>query len=149
MKSFIVLLSLPFLACHNGMGGTETPQDEYPEIEAVVSEFIAGGDEQSVSRLEQVLHPTFRVLINQFMGGPDVTILDRDTYLNMINSGDIGGDPRTSEVLSTEVVGNLAFMRAKVRNSQIQFNTLYTLVLDPGGKWWLASEAPFVSPIAG
>ena len=151
MRYYFSILLLSTIACHStppSDGSSKEEQDpDQAAVLTAVQNFLTAGDEQSTDQLETVLHPSFRILINQFKGGPDVTLIDRTTYLNMIAAKQLGGDPRSSETLSVEIVGNLAFVRAKVQNSVLQFDTLYTLILDTNGKWWLAAEAPFVTSI--
>ncbi|MEM7573214.1 MAG: nuclear transport factor 2 family protein [Bacteroidota bacterium] len=151
MRLYFSILVFSTLACHTGQiseASDNLPIDSEEEaVLVVVHQFLAAGDAQSSDQLESILHPTYRILINQFQGGPDVTILDRVTYLGMIEAKKIGGDPRKAEILSAEVVGNMAFVRARVESSTLQFNTCYTLVQDTDQKWWLAAEAPFVQPL--
>ncbi|MEL6140412.1 MAG: hypothetical protein AAFU67_02205, partial [Bacteroidota bacterium] len=116
-------------------------------ILGVIKEFLAAGDVQDTVRLAETLDPTFRIAINQFMGEPGVNIIDRASYLQLVGAKKLGGDPRTSKTINVEIVGNVAFVRAKVKNSQLQFDTLYVLAKDVDNRWWLVSETPYVTPI--
>lgn len=150
MRYLMILSFLTLLQCHDGqaqVASTPDYDDEEQAVLAVVTDFLSAGDAQDTSRLVATLHPTFRIAINQFMGGPDVMILERPTYLSMIEDKKLGGDPRTAVTKSVELVGNLAFVRAVVENSTLRFDTAYTLAKDTNGRWWLIAETPFVTPI--
>ena len=85
---FISLISCTQKATNNMQISTN------PELKAVVAQYIQAGDDQNVNQLSQVLHPEFRVTINQFMGGDGATVMSKDGYIGMVRDKKIGGTTR-------------------------------------------------------
>lgn len=149
MRFLFICGLLSFLGCHPAatQPSNMSDQTQTAAVEKVFTQFVAGGDQQDTTILSEVLHPTYRLAINQFMGGKDVTLIDRSGYLGMIAGKKIGGDPRTVTIHSTEVVGNFALIRADLQNSTLRFESLFTFVQDTDGRWWLSGDTPFVTPL--
>lgn len=147
MRHLILLTLLSLVACHASTTklNPSAMTSEQKAVRAALNEFLAAGDAQNVARLETVLDPTYRIVINQFMGGEGVSVISRETYLQMIGDGKLGGTPRTVDIKSVEVVGNLAHVRALLSSSELNFNAHYTLAKDKAAKWKLVADAPFVS----
>lgn len=114
---------------------------------AALTEFIRAADVRDLDRLERVLNPEFRVFVNQFMGKPGVTVIDRTTYLGMIRAEKLGGTPRTLGIKSVEVVGNNAYVRATLASKALHFESHYLLVEDQAGDWTVLSDIPYVTPV--
>lgn len=149
MRFLFICGFLSFLGCHPAatQSSTMSDQTQTAAVEKVFAQFITGGDQQDTNILSEVLHPTYRLAINQFMGGKDVTLIDRTGYLGMVASKKIGGEPRSVTIHTTEIVGNFALIRAASKNSTLKFESLYTFVRDTDGRWWLSADTPFVTPL--
>jgi len=144
-------LLIPFfllIACQDATGQDKslTVPPKASMITEVVTEFLAAADVRDVARLEAVLNPEFRVSLNQFMGTPGVTIIDRAGYLSMITAGKLGGTPRTVEFNNVEIVGNLAFVRTVIESDKYLFDSMHVLTQDALGDWTLLADTPYVTP---
>lgn len=148
MRPFIIFFLFSLTACHPSVSQFKS-NDMTPDqaaVEQTLSEFLTAGDLSSVDRLDAVLDPAYRITVNQFMGGEGVTVIDRSTYLQMISAGKLGGTPRSVELKSIEVVGNIAHVRAALTSDQLIFDSHYTFAQDKSGNWKLISDTPFVTP---
>jgi hypothetical protein len=120
-------------------------QEEKVVIEAIQG-FIQGADERDQSRLEQVLHPEFRVVANRLMGSNTLRIIDRSLYLQLIKEGKLGGDQRTVEIGYVHIVENNATARVKIKGKALTFQSLYHLVKTETGTWQLIEDLPYATP---
>ena len=148
MRFFLFLPFIFFTACHPSTSklNQTTMTSDQTSVQQTVTEFLAAGDAQDVGRLEAVMDPTYRVTINQFMGGEGVTVIDRAGYLGMIAAGKLGGKPRSVTFSSIEVVGNVAHVRAMLASDELNFDSHFTLAKDKVGVWMVVTDAPFVTP---
>jgi hypothetical protein len=127
----------------------QLPENPHAEtVRALVREFIAAGDVRDADRLQRILHHQYRVAVNQFMDSPDVRVIDRPSYLTMIREGKLGGTTRKLDIESTEITGHVAYVRAVATSETLRFDTLFVLMRDVEGKWWLVSETPYITPLA-
>ena len=148
MRVFFFFPLFIFISCQPASGQDKTSPiaDQVPLVRAVITEFLTAGDLRDVTRLDAVLNPQYRVSVNQFMGSPGVTVIDRASYLGMIKAGKLGGTPREVRFKSVEVVGNLAFVRAELESEELHFDNLLVLAQDGLGDWTLLSDTPYVTP---
>jgi len=147
MRFFLFLPFLFFTACQPSTAKLKPSAmtAEQTAVKTTLTEFLAAGDDQDADRLAVVLDPTYRIMINQFMGGDGVTVIDRASYLGMIEQKKLGGTPRSVEWKSIEVVGNLAHVRALLASTEMSFDSQFILAKDKAGSWRLVSDAPFVT----
>jgi hypothetical protein len=148
-----VLLALSFnFACSQKKAETTTETVKVvapvldPAVQKAIETFVKGGDAQDVKMLESVLHPDYRVTINQFMGGDGVTIMKREDYLGMIAAKKMGGKPRTMEVKNFQTVNHTAQVHVGMESSELIFNSFITLVQDKSGKWSIINDAVVAQP---
>ncbi|MEL7160280.1 MAG: nuclear transport factor 2 family protein [Bacteroidota bacterium] len=136
-----------FLAYQDATGQDKSSAMETDEtaVKTALTEFLSAGDVRDVARLEAVLNPQFRVCVNQFMGQPGVTVIDRAGYLGMIGAGKLGGSPRQVAVRSVEVVGNVAFVRATLDSDTLHFESNFVLAQDALGDWTVLSDTPYTT----
>jgi hypothetical protein len=117
-----------------------------PEVQNAIEIFVKGGDTQDVAMLEGVLHPDYRITINQFMGGEGVTIMKREDYLGMIAAKKLGGKPRSIEVKNFQIANHTAQVYIGMESAELIFNSFITLVQDKSGKWSIINDAVVAQP---
>lgn len=115
------------------------------QVKATLEEFVKAGDSRNVEQLKQVLHAHFRVVANQVMGSTTVNVMTKEQYLALIEEGKLGGDVRTLEILSLEIVNKNAAAHVRLKGKSVTFDTFYHLVLSSEGQWQLIQDLPFVS----
>jgi len=112
-------------------------------IEQTVKTYIEGGDKQSVSLLEGVMHDNYRVVINDIKENA-IKELDKSTYLDFIGKKVFGGDSRTVEIESIQVSKDLnAVVKLKMTSSKAVFYSQFSLV-KVEGKWWILQDLVFM-----
>ena len=119
-----------------------TADRTHENVKAVIEKFIKAGDKCDGTQLNELLHSNFRVVANQLMGGTDVTIITKEQYLSLIRDGKLGGDERTYEILSLEVVNKNASAHVRIKGKVLSFDTFYHLIQLPEGIWQLVQDLP-------
>lgn len=103
-----------------------------------VEAFREAGDARDTSRLEQILHASFRLYA--FMGeASEGVTMDKKAYLGAMTAGKLGGSKRSLDVVSLEVRGNTAVARIRMRSSLMRFDT-YMQWIFIGGRWQLLND---------
>lgn len=108
-----------------------------------VNEFVSAADLQDDGTLESRTHKDFRVVWNG-PGPEDHTIFSRETYLEKFRIREWGGDPRSIEILDTEICNNYASVHVRLKGNVQDFESLYTMVREKG-QWKILQESVRVS----
>lgn len=147
---FIFIGLISFNACSIGQNNAKEAGNAKagidPAIEKAIKDFVKGGDEQNIALLETVLHPAFRVTVNQFMGSDDVTVLDRATYIALIQDKKMGGLERSFDLISFKTFGHTASAEMHMESDELIFNNFLSLIQDKTGKWWVLADAAVAQP---
>lgn len=114
------------------------------QIELVITAFVKAGDNSDVNLLEAVLHDDFRVISNEFMGIPGVTIIDKKKYISNIKDGIFGGLPRKMKIERIDDFGTIANVALWLESQENQFVSFNSLVLDVDNRWKLISNLAVV-----
>jgi len=117
------------------------------KISEVVHTFSTAGDKQDASLLETVLHPQFRAVVHRFMGAPDVSLMDRANFLQLLRDKKIGGDKREVHILHTEITNNIATVKAILEGKALRFTNYISLVKLEDGSWQIVGDMPDVEKL--
>jgi Putative lumazine-binding len=139
MKHFMIFMTL-FVFCAAAVQA-QTVTD-LSKIEAAVRQFSAGGDKQDVAVLDKVLHPQFRAVVNRAFGSPDLSLMDKSLYLQLMKDKKIGGDQREVYLLQTDIGENTALVKAIFHGKSLRFTTFISLVKLPTGEWQIVGDMP-------
>ncbi len=141
MKTIVVMLSLLF----TGSALPDQPGSDLDKISDAIHLFVKGADQRDLKKIESVLHPQFRAVVNRLFGSADVTVMNRALYLDLLKQEKIGGDDRTIKIKSIDLEGNNAVVKATFLGKETRFDTYIQLVKDTEGKWWLVSDMPSIT----
>ena len=136
-----------FLASILSVNVQAQESDDLTAIEEAVREFSAASDQQSAEKLEAVLHPQFRAVVNRLFGSEEVSLMDKAVYLQLIKDRKIGGDQRDVHILQMEVVGNNATVRAILAGKAMHFTTFISLVKNVDGSWQVIGDFPHIQQV--
>ena len=114
------------------------------QIRLVITAFVKAGDHRDTNLLECVLHDDFRVVSNQFMGTPGVTIIDKKQYIANVKDGVFGGIPRKMKIEKIEELGTIANVLLRLESTENYFVSFNSLVLDRDDQWKLIHNLAFV-----
>lgn len=117
------------------------------QIQAVVREFSAAGDQQNTARLDKILHPQYRAIVNRLFGSPDLSLMDKALYLQLMSDKKIGGDTREVFLLQTDISGTTASVKAIFLGKILRFTTFISLVKLPDGTWQIIADMPEIEKV--
>lgn len=137
-------MSLFAIAC---VGCQAQDVKDVAKIETAVRQFSTGGDRQDAVQLDKVLHPQFRAVVNRIFGAPDLSLMDKATYLQLMKDKKIGGDAREVTLLQTDVEGNIATVKAVLQGKALRFTTFISLVKLPSGEWQVVGDMPDIAKV--
>ena len=115
--------------------------DNKQVIEAV-QQYISAGDLRNAESLDSILHPQFRVVANQLLGSSEVSIITKDQYLQLVRAGKLGGDNRTVEITSVQIIHNNAAVTVKLKGRVLSFESLYHLS-KINNTWQMVEDLPY------
>ncbi len=114
------------------------------EIIKALTDFIEGADESNLERLDTVLHAAFRNVQYGFFDQTGVFIIDRAKYLALVGEKKFGGVERTVDILSIEVLPNIAMVTVKLESIQLTFHSFISLVCEDS-VWKVIENFPHVT----
>lgn len=116
-------------------------------IEDVIKRFMRGGDESDTTLLAEVLHPQFRVVVNQgVLGTETLRVINRPAYFQQIAAKKWGGVPRTVNIISVSVANTVAAAEVKTSSVRSDITSFLHLVKGKDGNWTLIGDTPFPTP---
>ena len=112
------------------------------QIIEAVQQYITAGDLRNPESLDSILHPQFRVVANQLLGNSEVSIITKDQYLQLVRAGKLGGDNRTVETTSVQIIHNNAAVTVKLKGKALSFESLYHLI-KINNTWQIVEDLPY------
>lgn len=114
------------------------------EIIHAITDFINGGDTSDIKKLDKVMHSQFRNVQNGFLEAKDLTIIDKEKYLSLVDQKIFGGLPREMDIVSLDRAGTIAVAKVRLKSSQLKFTSFISLVLDEQGNWKVMDNFPYI-----
>ena len=137
MKSLIMILSFCMAAWSlNGQSSLQV-------LENLIHQFNDGGAANDVQKLEPILHENFRIVFNNTAENK-VQVLDRATYLSLIEAKKFGGEARKLNIQSLSIEDGL--MASASTQQQGVKNTIYALkhFVFQDGNWLMTEEVVYM-----
>ena len=128
----VVVMMFPFVSSN-----AQTEQ-----VKSAVTAFIQASDANDAAKLSEILHPEYRVVMNQLFGSKDVACINKEVYVSKIKSKEWGGDDRTITFKKVTVVNKTAIVEVLLEGKKMTFESVLTLVKDHENKWLLMSDFP-------
>jgi hypothetical protein len=138
--SSVALLSLLEINVHRSAA-----PDAPGKVRKVIELFVKAGDARNADQLDSVLHSHFRVVANQLMGSTSINVITKDQYLVLMREGKLGGDKRTLEIQSVEIIDKNASAKVKITGNVVTFESFYHLIQNNEGQWQLVQDLPFAT----
>jgi hypothetical protein len=128
---------------------TTAPTDQ-ALIEDAIKRFMRGGDESDTALLKGVLHPQFRVIVNQgVLGMEALRIIERPAYFQQIAAKKWGGVPRTVDIVSISVAHSVAAAEVKTSSVRSDITSFLHLVKSKDDQWTIIGDTPYPVPKKG
>ena len=137
MKSIIMLLPI-FLASTGAF-----TQSSLQVLETIIHQFNEGGATNDISKIEPLLHENFRVVFNN-TAEKQVQILNRETYLGLIEKKVFGGEDREVVIESIQLEeGLIASAKTQQQGAKNTIFALKNFVYD-NGQWLMTEEVVYM-----
>lgn len=115
------------------------------EVKQAVLAFDRATATRNIEILKAVLHPDYRVLANRFRGTPGTTLIARDTYLSMMESGKVGGTVYEPDFRQISITGHTAMVDVVLKATGAASMHKYLFLVQNGNdKWQIISDLPVV-----
>ncbi|AXT60940.1 hypothetical protein D1816_11470 [Aquimarina sp. AD10] len=111
------------------------------EIIQCITDFIKGGDESNLDKLNKVLHNEYRNIQSGFFSEKGLFIIDKEKYLTLIRENTFGGIPRTMKINLIEINGDIAYAKIVLESEKMVFNSLITLIKE-NENWYIIGNYP-------
>jgi len=144
MKKNMFLLSMILAGIFPATAQNAT---DLAKIEAVVTTFSNAGDLQDALKLDKILHPQFRAVVNRAFGSSDLSLMDKAIYLQLMKDKKIGGDKREVFLLQTDIGKNIATVKAILQGRELRFTTFISLVKLENGEWQIVGDFPEIEKV--
>ncbi|MDW3646954.1 MAG: nuclear transport factor 2 family protein [Bacteroidia bacterium] len=142
-----MIISLSFIAFVFFAFGSVLSENDSEKIHAAVKEFVKSADKQDVNSMDKIMHKEFRTVANQLFGAPEVSVINKSSYLAMMKEGKLGGDSRKVKIEEIEVIGKNAVVKATFTGKKLIFQTFVQLVKGPDGEWKVISDMPVIQKV--
>ena len=112
-------------------------------LEQLVLQFNEGGAQNDIERLQPILHDDFRIIFNNTAENK-VQIIDRASYLDLIQKKVFGGEAREVKIEAMQIdEGLMASVKTQQRGVK---NTIYALkqFVYQDEKWLLTEEIVYM-----
>lgn len=116
-------------------------------IADAVRTFSNSGDQQDATKLDAILHPQFRAVVHRLFGAPDISLMGKALYLQLIRDKKIGGDSREVHILDMEITNNIATVKAILQGKALRFTTYISLVKLENGTWQIIGDLPHIEKL--
>lgn len=120
---------------------THRIESEHSMISAIQT-YVKGANTRDVNKLKHVFHEHFQVVAITAEG---IRKLDRETYLDLITAGEIGGSDRKLEIVSIGENEKVATAKVLLHGEQVIFHDTLTF-LKEDNRWQLVSNVTWVEP---
>ncbi|WP_430968614.1 nuclear transport factor 2 family protein [Spongiimicrobium sp. 2-473A-2-J] len=111
------------------------------EIIKVVADFIRGGDQSDLGKLDRVLHRDFRNVQYGFFEKKGVVILDKKKYIALVADKVFGGISRNMEIVSLDVHDTVSVVQLRLESTKMIFNSFVSLIKEHD-KWKVIGQLP-------
>ena len=130
------------------MSGSETiavtnNTHQKEKIISSIKQFITGGDESDLQKLESVLHNEYRNVQYGFFDEPGVFVIDKEKYIDLVKEKTFGGNPREMKILSLDIYKNTAMAQLRLESTQLIFHSFVSLIYDKD-QWRVIGNFPEV-----
>jgi Putative lumazine-binding len=113
-------------------------------LREVITQFANAADLQDDKALEFLLDNNFRLGLNQLFGSKDLTLLNKQSYLQKIRSKEFGGDKRNVKIEQIIIIKNNASAQATFFGSKMTVVTLLQLIKTQDGYWKIVNDLPAI-----
>ncbi|OAV45181.1 nuclear transport factor 2 family protein [Lewinella sp. 4G2] len=140
---FFLLGALTFVSC--ATSSTPSNNDSMNAApQAVIAAFADAIATNDAAALEAILHPNFTVIIPRYPTADKNSVLDRDTYIQLIGSKKIGGERYTVTYDQTTVIDYNANLMVTFDGPNTIMQATFLLTEVSEGDWQIVVDYPIL-----
>ncbi|MFS4449707.1 nuclear transport factor 2 family protein [Maribacter sp. 2307UL18-2] len=124
--------------------GCNAQSSDEKAIKETIIAFSKAGDKNDADKLATYLDDNYRIIMNRLFGSSDVSVMNKDTYLEKIKTKEYGGDNRKVEIETIVLNGSNASAKVSFIGSKMTFISTIILIKDEKNGWQLVSDVPVV-----
>ena len=138
MKNIILTTAISFFA----FSATFAQNMEEQKVQEAVTTFCKSADQRNITNMDNIMDENFMVIGNGLFGSKEVSITNKETYLQLLKDQKIGGDSRKVTFIATDINDNNAVVKAEFDGSEYIFTTYIQLAKNEQGLWKIVSDMP-------
>lgn len=119
-------------------------KEDKKDVETLIRAFVNAGDQQDQTAVASLLDENYRTIMNKLFGSEETSLMDKATYLSLLESGKIGGDTREVKIKSIDIVQDNAYVKAELIGKKLKFTSFFLLVKTRSNEWKLISDMPYI-----
>ena len=141
MKHLIIFITISFFSAVTGLAQSS----DIVDITETIKSFAKAGDLSDADKLSHYLDDHFTIVSNRLFGSDQVSIMDKNTYLEKIRIKEFGGDQREVSIEGILLNGTSASAKVIYAGKKLTFTSIVILIKDNNGTWKLVNETPVVA----
>ncbi|GEM_PF-5102176 len=137
-KLSIAFIALFSMSAMNGKSQTTMKTEE--TIKQVIETFVEAGEKRELNMYNGILHKDFRVIANRYPSPDKTSIIDRETYISLIEKKIIGGAHYTVIFEDMIVSNHSATATVKLKGDKGGQNITFLMVQNNTGDWQIITD---------
>ncbi len=136
----VFLSAIPFLNCMS-----QNQNNMKNQIKEIVASIEKAAANRNIKQLTELLHKDYRVVANRFKGSKNVTIIPKETYLQMMKEKKVGGTNYNINVKDIKIYEHTAIVDVLyISETTSDMHKYLVLIQDQNNQWKVVSDIPIV-----
>lgn len=115
------------------------------QIKEIVASIEKAAANRNIKQLTELLHKDYRVVANRFKGSKNVTIIPKETYLQMMKEKKVGGTNYNINVKDIKIYEHTAIVDVLyISKTTSDMHKYLVLIQDENNEWKVVSDIPIV-----
>lgn len=142
----IILMVCTFCLSTTNCKSQNSEKDMKKEITEVIETFIIAGEKRDIPAFDTILHPDFRVIVNQYPTPEKTSIIPGAGYIALMTQEKIGGKKYDTEFLNINVAKHSATAIVLLKNKESSMQVTFLLIKNNEDQWQIISDLAIQNP---
>ncbi|MBW1294117.1 nuclear transport factor 2 family protein [Aquimarina litoralis] len=146
MKNLVkIVLCVAFLGTAD-CKSQNSQNDMKNEIITIINKFVIAGTERNIAAFDEILHPDFRVVVNQYPTPDKTAIIPSAGYIALMTQKKIGGTAYHTDILHLDVKKHSATVIVLLKTPKNSMQVTFLLVRNKENQWKIISDFAIQNP---